>query len=109
MKNLQNSTRDQKPSFQNGLECVQVKRKGIQKHLKAKRRLQKRQRKKKITMRKKRRRRRKRRNKFTLQFRPRLKSNPNSFIHSITESLLLYQRLVNVTQRVIFHVLNQIL
>merc|ERR1711982_48040 len=53
--------------------------------------------------------RRKRRNKFTLQFRPRLKSNPNSFIHSITESLLLYQRLVNVTQRVIFHVLNQIL
>merc|ERR1711954_616562 len=96
-KNLQNSTRDQKPSFQNGLECVQVKRKGIQKHLKAKRR------------KKKRRRRRKRRNKFTLQFRPRLKSNPNSFIHSITESLLLYQRLVNVTQRVIFHVLNQIL
>merc|ERR1712064_266934 len=104
-KNLQNSTRDLRPSFQNGLECVQVKRRVIQKHLKAKRRPQKRQRKKKITTR----RRRKRRNKFTLQFRPRLKSNPNNFIHSMTESLLLYQRLVNVTQRVIFHVLNQIL
>merc|ERR1712002_1249125 len=99
-KNLLNSTRDLRPSFQNGLECVQVKRRVIQKHLKAKRRPQKRQRKKK------RRRRRKRRNRFTLQFRPRLKSNPNNFIHSMTESLLLYQRL-NVTQRVIFHVLNQ--
>merc|ERR1719193_522902 len=77
---------------------------------KGKRRQQKRPKKKKITMRKKKRRRkRKRRNKFTLQSRPRLKSNPNNFIHSITESLLLYQRLVNVTQRVIFQVLNQIL
>jgi len=93
------------------LECAQVKRREILKHPKVKKKQQKRpKKKKKITMRKKkRRRRRKRRNKFTFQSRPRLKSNPNNFIHSITESLLLYQRLVNVTQRVIFHVLNQIL
>merc|ERR1711887_94410 len=89
--------------FQNGLEYVQVKRREILKHPKAKRRQQKRLKKKKIMMRKKKRRRkRKRRNKFTFKSRPRLKSNPNNFIHSITESLLLYQRLVNVTQRVIF-------
>merc|ERR1719402_851050 len=109
-KSLQNSQRDQRPSFQNGLECAQVKRREILKHPKVKKRQQKRPKKKKITMRKKKRRRRKkRRNKFTFQSRPRLKSNPNNFIHSITESLLLYQKLVNVTQRVIFHVLNQIL
>merc|ERR1712106_949502 len=99
-KSLLNSQRDQRPSFQNGLEFVQVKRWETQKHQK----VRKKQKRKKIMTRKKRRRRRrkKRRNKLIFQFMPRLKSNPCNFTHSKIESLLLYQRLVDFTHRVIF-------
>merc|ERR1711881_703903 len=94
-RSFMNSKRDQKPGFQNGLESVQVKRKEIPIHLRVRKRPQKRQR-KRITMRRKRRRRkRKRRNNFVFRSMPRLKSNPNNFKHSMIESLLLYQRLVN--------------
>merc|ERR1711872_651512 len=84
-KSLPNSKRDPKPGFQNGLESVQVKRREIPIHLRARKRPQKRKRRKK----------RKRRNKFVFRSMPRLKSNPDNFKHSMIESLLLYQRLVN--------------
>merc|ERR1712025_1261157 len=99
-KSSQNSKRDPKPGFQNGLEFVQVKRREIPIHLRVRKRPQKRQRRKKITMRrKKRRRKRKRRNNFVFRSMPRLKSNPDNFKHSMIESLLLYQRLVNCHSR----------
>merc|ERR1712106_1031279 len=84
-KSLLNSQRDQRPSFQNGLEFVQVKRWETQKHQKVRKKQRK-----------------KRRNKLIFQLMPRLKSNPCNFTHSKIESLLLYQRLVDFTHRVIF-------
>merc|ERR1711881_498984 len=81
-RSFMNSKRDQKPGFQNGLESVQVKRKEIPIHLRVRKRPQKRQR-------------RKRMNNFVFRSMPRLKSNPNNFKHSMIESSLLYQRLVN--------------
>merc|ERR1712212_1079537 len=103
-RSLQNSRKDQRPGFQNGLVSVPAKKQEIQIHLKARKKQQRRQKKKKIMKRRKkrRRRRRKKRNKFIFQSMPRLKSNPNNFIHSMIESLLLYQSLVCFTQRVNF-------
>merc|ERR1711874_966997 len=101
-KNLQNSRKDQRPGFQNGLVSVPAKKQEIQTHLKVRKKQQRKQKKKKIMKRRKKRRRRRRKSKLIFQSMPRLKSNPNNFIHSMIESLLLYQSLVCFTQRVNF-------